>query len=26
MALYAADAKVPGPPAQLNQWPLNVET
>jgi hypothetical protein len=26
MSLYAADAKVLGPPAQLNQWPLNIET
>ena len=26
MALYAADSKVPGPPAQLTQWELNIET
>jgi hypothetical protein len=26
MTLYAADSKVPGPPAQINQWELNIET
>jgi hypothetical protein len=26
MAGYAADAEVEGPPAQIHQWPLNIET
>jgi hypothetical protein len=26
MALYADDFKIPGPPAQLNQWELSIET
>ncbi len=26
MTLYAEEAEVDGPPAQLHQWPLNIET
>jgi hypothetical protein len=26
IALYAAESKVPGPPAQIHQWELNIET
>ena len=26
IVLWAADSKVPGPPAQINQWELSIET
>jgi hypothetical protein len=26
MTLYASTSNVPGPPAQLHQWPLNIQT